>query len=189
MITIKTNTHTSRQIPSTCQRGLTLIELIIVLAILSVLFHLAAPSFQNIGANSRMTSHINTMVSSFNYARNEAVKRHHNVVICPNDDGSCARQPHWHNGWLMFIDENFNREIDMGEEIIYVETAKNNIEITSSRYRRRVVFRSLGFSPGSNASYIFCDHRGSTNARAIILSNSGRARVADKRSDGKDWKC
>ena len=189
MITIKTCTTPVLQIPRSNCRGFTLIELIPVLAILSVLFHFAAPSFQNFGANSRMTSHINTMVASFNHARSEAVKRHHNVVICPNDEGSCAKQPHWHNGWLMFIDENFNREIDKGEEIIYVEAAKKNIEIISSRYRRRVVFRSLGTSAGSNASYVFCDQRGSENARAIILSNSGRARVADKRSDGKDWKC
>ncbi len=160
-----------------------------MLAIFSILFYQATPMLQNIGANSRMTAQVNTMVTSFNYARSEAIQRHRNLVICPNDDGSCARQPHWHNGWLIFIDENFNREFEQGEEIIYVEAAKKNIKITSSRYRKRIVFRSEGYSYGSNASFIFCDQRGSVNARAIILSNTGRTRIADKKSDGKDWKC
>lgn len=188
MTTIKYDDSSLRFSSLNCH-GFTLIELVIVLAIFSILFHLAAPTFQNIGANSRMTTQINTMVASFNYAKSEAVKRHHNVVICPNDDGSCARQPHWHNGWLMFIDENFDREIDQDEEIIYVEAAKENIEIISSRYRRRVVFRNQGTSAGSNGSYIFCDQRGNSKARAIVLSNTGRARIANKQLDGKDWRC
>ncbi len=189
MIILPTYHRLSLPIPHHDCRGFTLIELVIVLAILSILFHLAAPTFQYIGANSRMATQMNTMVTSFNYARSEAIKRHHNMVICPNDDGSCARQPHWHNGWLIFIDENFSRELEPGEEVIYVEAAKKNIKITSSRYRKRVVFRSKGYSYGSNASFIFCDQRGSVNARAVVLSNTGRTRIADKKSDGKDWKC
>ncbi|VAW84894.1 hypothetical protein MNBD_GAMMA17-1261 [hydrothermal vent metagenome] len=189
MIILSTNHRSPLHIPHHGYRGFTLIELVIILAIFSILFHLATPTFQNIAANSRMTTQINTMVTSFNYARSEAIKRHHNTVICPNDDGHCARQPHWHNGWLIFIDENFNRELEQEEEVIYVEAAKKNIEIISSRYRKRVVFRSKGYSYGSNASFIFCDQRGSVNARAIVLSNSGRARIADKKSDGKDWEC
>ncbi|MBL1261821.1 MAG: GspH/FimT family pseudopilin [Thiotrichaceae bacterium] len=189
MITLPTRQRSSLYLPHRNHHGFTLIELVILLAILSIVFHLAAPTFQNIGANSRMTAHINNMVTSFNYARSEAIKRNHNLVICPNDNGSCAREPHWHNGWLIFIDDNFNREIELGEEIIYVEAAKKNVEITSSRYRRRVVFRSTGYSYGSNASFIFCDQRGSSKARAIVLSNTGRARVADKKLNNKDWKC
>ncbi len=169
--------------------GFTLIELIIVLAIASILFRFAMPAFQNLIANSRMTTQINTMITSFNLARSEAVKRHDTVVLCPNNEGRCAKLPHWHNGWLIFVDKDFDRELDDGEEIIYIEGAKKEIEITSSRYRRRVVFRNLGSSAGSNASFIFCDHRGSSKARAIVLSNSGRARIAAKKSDGKAWKC
>ncbi len=189
MIILPTNHCSSLHTSHHGCRGFTLIELVIILAIFSILFHLTAPTFQNIVANSRMTTQINNMVTSFNYARSEAIKRHHTMVICPNDDGSCARQPHWHNGWLIFVDENFNREFEQEEEVVYVEAAKKNIEITSSRYRKRVVFRSKGYSHGSNASFIFCDQRGSVNARAVVLSNTGRTRIADKKPDGKDWKC
>lgn len=170
-------------------QGFTLIELIIFLAIVAILFRFGTPAFQDLTMENRMATQINMMVSSFNLARSEAVKRHQNVVLCPNNAGQCAKQPYWHNGWLMFVDNNFDREFDADEEIIYIEAAKENIEITSSRYRRRVVFRTLGSSAGSNASFIFCDQRGTSEARAIILSNSGRARVAEKQSDGKEWKC
>jgi len=187
VITNRIRARSRIQLP--LSHGFTLVELIILLAIVSILFRFGIPAFQDIKMNSHMTSQINTMVTSFNLARSEAVKRHHTVVLCPNDEGSCARQPHWHNGWLMFVDKDLNREIDDGEEIIFVEAAKQDLEITSSRYRRRVVFRNLGSSAGSNASFIFCDQRGAEKARAIILSNTGRARVALKKSDGKAWKC
>ncbi len=170
-------------------QGFTLIELIILLAIVSILFRFGMPAFQDMIANNRMTTQINAMVSSFNLARSEAVKRNRNIVLCPNNEGICAKQPHWHNGWLMFVDNNFDREFDDDEEIIYIEAAKENIEITSSRYRRRVVFHALGSAAGSNASYVFCDQRGPSKARAVILSNGGRARIAPRKSDGKEWKC
>jgi len=188
MVIIEKNRARSRKITHRFN-GVTLIELIIVLAIISILFRFGIPAFQDITANSRMTTQLNTMVTSFNLARSEAIKRNQNVVLCPNDDGSCARQPHWHKGWLMFVDDNYDREFDDEEEIIYIEAARENIEITSSRYRRRVVFNAMGTSAGSNASYIFCDQRGPSKARAIILSNGGRARVASKKANGKNWKC
>ncbi len=189
MITEKIRAR-SRIYYATHSQGFTLIELIILLAIVSILFRFGMPAFQDIMANNRMATQINTMVTSFNLARSEAVKRNQNIVLCPNDEGRCAKQPHWHNGWLMFVDNNFDREFDDDEEeIIYIEAAKENIEITSSRYRRRVVFRTLGTSAGSNASFIFCDQRGPSQARAVILSNTGRARVAPKKSDGKEWGC
>lgn len=173
-----------------CSRGFTLIELIILLAIISILFRFGVPAFNNISHDSRMTAHINTMVTSFNLARSEAVKRNKNIVICPNDDGQCAKRAHWHNGWIMFVDDDMDREYDDdAEEIIFIEAAKSDIEITSSRYRRRVVFRSIGTSAGSNAYYLFCDQRGADGARAVVLSNTGRARVVTQRADGKAWKC
>ena len=172
-----------------CLNGFTLIELILVLAIIAITFRFALPTFQAIIADTRMTAQLNTMITSFNLARSEAVKRKKNVVLCPNDSGRCARVPHWHNGWLMFVDDDYDRELDDKEEIIYIEAARENIEIISSRYRRRVVFNAMGTSAGSNASYVFCDQRGPSKARAVILSNGGRARTAALRSDGKGWKC
>lgn len=190
MITEKSRARSRFNVSPAIIQGFTLIELIILLAIVSILFRFGIPAFHDIMANNHMTTQINTMVTSFNLARSEAIKRNKNVVLCPNSEGSCAKQPHWHNGWLMFVDNNFDRELDdKEEEIIYIEAAKENIEIISSRYRRRVVFHPMGTSAGSNASYVFCDQRGPSKARAIILSNGGRARVAEKKSDGKEWKC
>lgn len=175
---------------SSSAHGFTLIELIIVVAIISILFKFGMPAFSNLTLDNRMTAHINTMVASFNLARSEAVKRNKNIVICPNDDGECAKRPYWHKGWMMFVDNNKDREFDKrDEEIIFIEAAKSDIEITSSRYRRRVVFRSIGTSAGSNAYYLFCDQRGADEARAIVLSNTGRTRVVTERADGKAWKC
>lgn len=76
------------------QRGFTLIELMITLAILAILVSATAPSFTRMIEDNRVTTQANTLLSSFSLARFEAIKRGVNVTVTPKSGG-------YGNGWCV----------------------------------------------------------------------------------------
>jgi type IV fimbrial biogenesis protein FimT len=81
-----------------CMRGFTLIELMVTLAIGSILMLIAVPSFETYRRNAELTSFTNTLVASINAARGEAMKRGMNAMVVPNDGAN------WASGWVVFVD-------------------------------------------------------------------------------------
>lgn len=67
------------------QRGLTLVELMVGLAIAAMLFMAAVPSFQEYMANSRLRENGNTLFAQTLFAQSEAIKR--NAVVRVTVDG------------------------------------------------------------------------------------------------------
>jgi type IV fimbrial biogenesis protein FimT len=85
-------------------RGVTLIELIIVLTIAGVLAALAAPSIQRLVASNRLTAQVNDLLADINLARSEAIKRNTKTGICVTAAGgtACVGGGNWVNGWLVY---------------------------------------------------------------------------------------
>lgn len=80
--------------------GFTLIELMVTLAIVSVLMMVAAPNFVGFQRNSEMTSATNSLLSAANAARAEAMKTGLNAFVVPNDGST------WSTGWTVFVDRD-----------------------------------------------------------------------------------
>src|ERR1700736_4315457 len=69
------------------QRGVTLVELMVALSILSVLLYIATPSFRDAGLPSQLRAISNNIVAATKMARSEAIKRNATVTLCVSSDG------------------------------------------------------------------------------------------------------
>lgn len=69
------------------ERGFTLIELMISLAVVAVLVSTAVPSMSGIFNRMRLTGVANELAADLQYARTEAVRRRAGVVLQPTTDG------------------------------------------------------------------------------------------------------
>jgi len=90
--------------------GFTLIELMVTLAIAAILMMVAVPSFTTFQRNAQLTSLSNTLLSSINAARGEAMKRGRYAMVVPADNAN------WSSGWIVFVDmdrsQNYNAAKD-----------------------------------------------------------------------------
>jgi type IV fimbrial biogenesis protein FimT len=93
------------------QRGFTLFELMMGVAILSVLVGLAIPSFRQFTANTRTTAATNGLVSALAVARSEALRQSMRVSVCAStNQATCNASPatNWTGGWIAFTDNTGN---------------------------------------------------------------------------------
>lgn len=171
--------------------GFTLVELMITLSVVGIVFSLSIPGIGELIASSRQTSAINQLVTHLHLARSEAIKRGLKTVLCTSLDAqTCSKQIRWEQGYIVFTDENGNKQPDKGEQLLRVYSSKpNGLIISSSKARTRLTFQPSGRSPGSNATISFCANQASNNPKALIISNTGRPRVSKTRPDGSPIVC
>jgi type IV fimbrial biogenesis protein FimT len=81
--------------------GFTLVELLVVMALIAILATIGVPAYQNIVTSNRITTEINGLVTHLQYARAEAVKRGQNVTVTSNNGNN------WESGWVV-ADANNN---------------------------------------------------------------------------------
>ena len=158
-------------------RGLTLIELLITLAIVGILLAGATPSMTEFIQNNRAVTQINELQASLSLARNEAIRRNNNITICRSATTlSCSGD--WTNGWIVFVDDDFDGIVDDGDEVLSVHghlTGGNTLAFSQTR----VIYANSGMArSGSNGTFVLCDARGTTNSMGIIVGVSGRPRLA-----------
>jgi prepilin-type N-terminal cleavage/methylation domain-containing protein len=104
------------------KRGVTTLELMMVVVIMGVLSALAFPDFRTFLQKHRTATQANEFVTDFNLARSEAIKRGARVTMCKSADGiDCTITGEWGQGWMVFEESivvNALREDE--EEIIKV---------------------------------------------------------------------
>ena len=157
-------------------RGLTLIELMVAIAVLAVLAMIAAPSFNNQLASSRVESAASELKAALDFARSEAIKQSLSVSACPSTNGtSCvASSTNWGGGWLIWTDVSNEGVLDSGEAVIQTFGAVNSA-VTMSGPGSVISFKSLGqVAAGQTFSL---SHSNSSEARLVCLSSAGSAKI------------
>jgi type IV fimbrial biogenesis protein FimT len=138
------------------ERGFTLFEAVITMAIVAILMALAIPSYRYVTNANRIAAEINGLLGDMQYARAEAIKEGQTVTVCVSTNGtSCAGAAvsTWQNGWIVFSDVNGNGAVDAGDQIYRVQSAFIGTDtFTANPASGYVIFNREGFSSSGVAN-------------------------------------
>jgi type IV fimbrial biogenesis protein FimT len=151
--------------------GVTLLELLMVIAIGAVLAGIAVPSLDRGLLNARRAAAMESLVRAAWFARTEALQRGRPVILCASGSGGrCAAEPDaWGGGWLV-------APADAPEVIL-----RRGPGTTDPRARLVANRSAFSFEPydrrSTNGTIAWCDGRGATAARAVVIAPTGRPRL------------
>lgn len=184
------------------RRGFTLIELMVVVALVSIMLVIAVPSFASFISNYRVTGAMNDFLQGIALTRNEAMKQGRRMSMVPLVAGD------WKSGWVIFRDvagggpcaATPNAVLDAAEKASVVfnhDPLADSIVVTSSTgagvpftdpgARTYISFDGTGYPRQYCGGFIaggivMTDRTGASvgasgNVRTLCLGMYGRARI------------
>ncbi len=183
------------------QSGFTLVEMMVVLAISSILITLAAPSFTTMVDRNRVDIVTNELASALFYVRSEALKRRMDVILCvSNEAGSACKADapfDYAKGWLIYMDCDGNGKLGgdtNAAELVCSDGTNNTSELLrvhekfdthltiegNGNYAAKIGYMMNGRIKGIGGSLtvdILSVNNGAVSAKKIVVANSGRIRT------------
>lgn len=144
------------------ESGFTLIELIVVVAVLGILATLGASSFQSLTQSQRVKNASFELFSTLSLARSEAIKRNGNITVTPVNTAD------WGRGWAI---------TSTGGESIRSQAALKGVSITVAGAPASVVYARTGRVISSASFQIDVSGTTTANIRCIKIELSGMPRI------------
>lgn len=176
------------------EKGFTLAELLITLAVGSILLSVAVPSYTVFVRNAGQVASANELISSLHHARDLAITRNMRVTVCPSSAGADCEATSWDEGWIVFADPDDSRSVNGTESVGRVVSDVEALSISSDEFGSFLVYRPNGRAMAGSVTdntgeLTLCDERGSEHARVVIVDVSGRPRVSRTAADGSAPQC
>lgn len=152
--------------------GFTLVELLVTVAIAAILLSTAAPSFQTLVMNNRMSAQVDGLINGLNYARNAALSGNVVTTVCPigaANSTNCGID--WGAGWIVVNDPAGSATLlhsapAMAGRPVLRAVALNGVAPAS------VIFDARGLA-STSANFVVCDSRGAAFARSLHTLATG----------------
>ena len=166
--------------------GVTLVELMVVLAILGFSFLLLLPSLRQSMHTTRVQAEASRLMASINLVRSEALRRNLPVTMCPSPaaaTGETVCAGIYSGGWMIFSNRDRDLVLDAEDELIRIfEALPSGFTVTNragTRHaREKITYRPDG-SSGRNRTLLICPPPGQqARAKSVVMNIVGRPRIA-----------
>lgn len=171
-----------QQAPSpSVQSGFTLIELMVVVALVAILATLATPSWTQMRVRAALRTAVNDFTSSLQFARSEAVRLNSPVTVCPSSDGANCTDTSYELGWIVRTGPQANA----AGQIILQDTLPNRVfrlDSTAAAIRRFTYLpNGLPASNFNGATLEACpqDANLAVLTRMITINRAGRVTLSN----------
>jgi type IV fimbrial biogenesis protein FimT len=169
--------------------GYSLYELVMTLGLAALVLTLGVPTFGNIVANHRVRVEVDALFHAIHLARKESIVRRRVMSICPTRDGArCDPGTDWSSGWMLFVnlDRDWPAVRDADEPVVTRVDVRPGVRILANRPSFSLRSTELR---ATNGTLVFCDSAGRARPRALVVSYTGRPRVAYEDTRGRPFAC
>ena len=159
-------------------RGFTLIELIIVTAILSTTLSVGIPNFRAMLENHHARISLYTLRKILHKSRILALEYRIKVTVCPLKEKQCSND--WSNPLIAFNDINSDQVLDDNERVFM--SVQNTMHYGFWQKKKAtqsyINFTPLGHAFGSATTFLYCPNSGYDSAgKQLVISFQGRVRT------------
>lgn len=167
--------------PKNQNLGLSLLELLITLTIISILLFITVPSLTHYRARQEYQHLYYAIHQQIQIARNQAVISNQDVVICSSNDLLHCQNKQWATGLLVYIDVNKDRQLNSNDVIISRLTTAIQFGSLNwygnASHPEQLVFQSdTGLPRGSNGRFRYCSFKDPKLHIDLQLSQMGHLR-------------
>lgn len=188
---MRTGPSLQRRLAARARGGFTLIEALVVLALVAILLSMAVPSLASFLRSSELRASASAFLAGVQSARTEAMKRGTDTYMVPVSNNS------WASGWTIYADVDRSQSLT-GNDVVIAQAgplaSKTSVTSglaeatefagTSGKFIR---FNGGGFPLAMDGSFrggaVEFGVAGSTEKRRVVLNTVGRVRLCDPAKD------
>jgi type IV fimbrial biogenesis protein FimT len=180
------------------QAGMTLVELMVVLAIIVILVAIGIPSYMNVTTSYRISSEINSLLGDLQFARAEALREGQYVTVCAANTtlSGCSGSTSWQNGWIVYPNPSGTSTVPASGSILHVQkgfTGSTPDTFVATNGVSAITYSREGFATATGfANTMIVLHNPTANSqftRCLWVTAQGTASVQSKGTNYSGLTC